>query len=171
MHPRYDFVTAECDADQTVLRDLGPWDQHDTITARAEQVFTQIVAAKLVRTHVLYYNSNNELWRLVHQGDKFVCVSPWEDAGEVWKQMTTELFSAFIDCSLEYCKSRIKLAPGASMNDMGEMVARVHMTALIRILSDTMPRDNALALQLFQQGQSSLEDMMRLCRKSRLTSV
>jgi len=59
------------DAAQVVLRDVGPWSCHPTITNDAEQVVEE-VAQWLGDRRLLYYDSDGELTELRHDGPKFI---------------------------------------------------------------------------------------------------
>jgi hypothetical protein len=65
------FEVVEEDAGKVVLRDVGPWSQHPTITNDAEQVVEKM-AARVGCRRLLYYDSEGELTELVHDGPRFV---------------------------------------------------------------------------------------------------
>lgn len=65
------YEIVERDAEKVVLRDLGPWSQHPTITNDAEQVVEETHQVTGNR-RLLYYDSDGELTELVHDGPRFV---------------------------------------------------------------------------------------------------
>ena len=56
-------VTSQ-DADRVVLTDIGPWDQHPTITNDAEQVVEDMLTT-LGGRRLFYYDSEGELTELL----------------------------------------------------------------------------------------------------------
>lgn len=58
------------DAEKVVLKDLGPWDRHPTVTNDAEQVVADM-AYLVGGRRLLYYDSEGELTELRHEGAKF----------------------------------------------------------------------------------------------------
>lgn len=88
MKARAQFIVEESQYDLTdppprvpfrlVLRDVGHDGPHPTITNDAEAVVAQLVAEGLVRagTTLLYYDSQGELTRLVHDGTVFRGFAP-----------------------------------------------------------------------------------------------
>lgn len=65
------YEVVERDAGKVVLRDIGPWSQHPTVTNDAEQVVEDVLAWAGGR-RILYYDSEGELTELVHDGTRFV---------------------------------------------------------------------------------------------------
>jgi hypothetical protein len=61
--------------DFLVLRDLGPWDQHMTITNAAEEV-VQELAPRLDGRRLYYYDSSGSLDELVVRDNKFTDFAP-----------------------------------------------------------------------------------------------
>jgi len=61
-----------------VLLDLGPWDQHPTITNDAEQVVADLVKHNGLRdyTMLLYIDSEGDLGEIRHQQGRFVGFAP-----------------------------------------------------------------------------------------------
>ena len=64
---KYEVVSR--DGEKVVLRDVGPWDRHPTITNDAEQV-VEDVSAWAGGRRILYYDSDGELTELRHEGTK-----------------------------------------------------------------------------------------------------
>ena len=65
------YEVVERDAGKVVLRDVGPWNEHPTVTNDAEQVVEEVFAWAGAR-RILYYDSEGELTELVHDGPRFV---------------------------------------------------------------------------------------------------
>ncbi len=59
---RYELVRE--DADGVLIRDLGPWDQHPTVTNAAEQVVAELLP-KLRGRRLYYFDSEGQLDELV----------------------------------------------------------------------------------------------------------
>ena len=53
-----------------LIRDVGPWSEHPTVTNDAENVVEEL-AAKLGTRRLLYYDSEGELNELKHVGTVF----------------------------------------------------------------------------------------------------
>jgi hypothetical protein len=66
--PRYEVV--EDTPTKLVIRDVGPWTEHPTITNRPEEVVTQL-AARLGSRRLLYYDSEGELAQLMVRDGRF----------------------------------------------------------------------------------------------------
>lgn len=64
------FEVVEEDAGKVVLRDIGPWSKHPTITNDAEQVVEKM-HARVGDRRLLYYDSDGELTELRHEGPRF----------------------------------------------------------------------------------------------------
>lgn len=64
----YAIVTAECNDQQLVIRDIGPWEDHLTITNDAENVVIGL-AATLNGRRLYYYDSDGERTELVCEGN------------------------------------------------------------------------------------------------------
>jgi hypothetical protein len=55
-----------------ILKDVGPWSEHPTITNAAETVVADLAAAgRLNGRRLLYFDSEGELGELVYHEDKF----------------------------------------------------------------------------------------------------
>jgi len=65
---KYEVVSR--DAEKVVLRDVGPWSQHPTVTNDAEQVVEDVALWAGAR-RILYYDSDGELTELRHDGARF----------------------------------------------------------------------------------------------------
>lgn len=65
---RYEIVS---DGKMLVLRDVGPWSEHPTVTNDAEQVVEEL-AARVGGRRLLYYDSDGELTEIRHDGAKFI---------------------------------------------------------------------------------------------------
>lgn len=74
-HPRYVVVCESFLAgdEPLVLRDVGPWDQHPTVTNAAERVVQDLVAQGRLepKQRLLYYDSEGELTEILHDGERF----------------------------------------------------------------------------------------------------
>lgn len=57
-----------------VIRDVGPWTEHPTVTNDAEGVIRALSPAPMQR--VFYYDSEGELDELVHRDGRFVRFAP-----------------------------------------------------------------------------------------------
>lgn len=68
-HANYDIVSQ--DEEKIVLRDIGPWEKHPTITNDAEHV-VEFIAPILRGRHLLYYDSDGLLSKLLVENGKFV---------------------------------------------------------------------------------------------------
>lgn len=57
-----------------IIRDVGPWDQHLTITNGAEWVVEFLYKNKIIKNgkRLLYYDSENELSELLHENGKLI---------------------------------------------------------------------------------------------------
>lgn len=64
------FEVVEEDAGKVVLRDVGPWSSHPTVTNDAEQVVERM-APRVGSRRLLYYDSEGELTELKHDGPRF----------------------------------------------------------------------------------------------------
>ncbi len=62
--------------DGMILKDVGPWDQHPTITNDPEWVVDQI-ASRLNDRVLLYLDSDGDLSQLVVKDGKFAGFQPW----------------------------------------------------------------------------------------------
>ena len=74
--PVYEFVSIT--PGEIIIKDIGPWDLHPTITNSAESVIDDLRKAQLLRSdvegglrRVLYYDSLGQLDELVHNGESF----------------------------------------------------------------------------------------------------
>ena len=56
--------------DSLLLRDLGPWDRHPTITNDAEAV-VEDMAPRLKGRRLFYYDSDNQITELLIKDGKF----------------------------------------------------------------------------------------------------
>lgn len=65
--------------DCMVIRDVGPWDQHPTVTNDAEQVVSSL-AFQLADRRLYYFDSEGELGELKVKGGKFVGFAPFDGA-------------------------------------------------------------------------------------------
>jgi len=53
-----------------IIRDIGPWDKHRTVTNGAEQVVEQL-RDRITGKTLLYYDSNGDLGRINVENGKF----------------------------------------------------------------------------------------------------
>jgi hypothetical protein len=67
--------------ERIVIRDVGPWDAHPTITNDAENVVKQLYADGRVvdGMTLLYYDSEGVLDEITHAGGAFTGFAPGED--------------------------------------------------------------------------------------------
>ena len=72
---RFDIV--EILPDRITLKDLGPWDEHLTITNDAESVVKTLLPI-LRKKRLFYYDSEGELTELIIKDEKFVTFGPGE---------------------------------------------------------------------------------------------
>lgn len=73
------FKVLACSDDAPlVIRDLGPWDQHPTVTNDAEGVVARLFRDGLIpgRRRLLYFDSDGNLDELLHDGGKFAGFAP-----------------------------------------------------------------------------------------------
>ena len=68
------FKVEDRNADRLVIRDIGPWDKHMTITNDAENVVKHLLQTGVLQPvqRLLYYDSEGYLDEIVHDGEKFV---------------------------------------------------------------------------------------------------
>jgi len=64
------FEVVRSDNETVVLRDVGPWSKHPTVTNDAEQV-VESLGNWVGNRRLLYYDSDGELTELRHDGTKF----------------------------------------------------------------------------------------------------
>lgn len=68
--PHANFVVLERTHEQITIRDIGPWDQHRSVTNDAEEVIRRL--APEPNQKVFCFGSDNQLDELVHHDGKFV---------------------------------------------------------------------------------------------------
>ena len=78
---RANYIVAEddfCNKKPLVIRDVGPWDKHPTITNDAEKVVEDLVAkGKLPEgRRLFYYDSEYELGEILVKDGKFAGFAP-----------------------------------------------------------------------------------------------
>lgn len=61
-----------------IIRDLGPWDQHPTVTNDAENVVQELIKAGILTENkrLFYYDSEDELSELIVKDNKFLGFGP-----------------------------------------------------------------------------------------------
>lgn len=69
----YEVVTDN--ADMLIIRDLGPWDQHPTVTNDAEQVVEEL-AAQLGKRRLFYIDSEGQIDELAVKDGRFAGFAP-----------------------------------------------------------------------------------------------
>lgn len=74
------FEVVRSDNSTVVIRDLGPWNRHPTVTNDAEQV-VEGLGNWLGSRRLLYYDSEGELGELRHDGPRFVGFAPVKSGG------------------------------------------------------------------------------------------
>lgn len=62
-------------ADKLVIRDLGPWDQHPTVTNDAEGVVYEL-GSQLRGRRLFYYDSENNLDEILVKEGRFAGFAP-----------------------------------------------------------------------------------------------
>lgn len=72
-----------------VIRDVGPWSTHMTVTNDAEGVVSALWDAGLLKRHqrLFYYDSGGELDELLHNEGSFTGFKPGP-AGAPWGDLT-----------------------------------------------------------------------------------
>jgi hypothetical protein len=68
LHANFEIVLER--PDRLVIKDLGPWDKHFTVTNDAEWVVSQ-VASRLNGRMLLYFDSEGELDQILVQDGRF----------------------------------------------------------------------------------------------------
>ena len=73
-------IVEDREGEPLVIRDLGPWDEHPTVTNAAEEVVAELFAAGSLPEgrRLFYFDSEGERDELVHQGSVFVGFRPGE---------------------------------------------------------------------------------------------
>jgi hypothetical protein len=73
---RANYEVVEC-SEILVVRDLGPWDRHPTVTNDAENVVAELVASgKLNGQRLFYYDSEGRLDEILVKDGKFAWFAP-----------------------------------------------------------------------------------------------
>jgi len=72
-HANFERVDDETTPEVLVIRDLGPWDEHPTITNDAEYVVNLLWLDRMLDDgrRLVYYDSEGELAELVHEYGRF----------------------------------------------------------------------------------------------------
>ena len=66
------WTTVEIAGDYMLIRDVGPWDSHSTITNDAEEVIRAVVATNLLGDRKLFYvDSDGRIDRLMIENGEF----------------------------------------------------------------------------------------------------
>jgi hypothetical protein len=75
-----------------LIRDVGPWNVHFTITNDAERVVEDLCAGSLLHgRRLFYFDSEREITELVHENGRFVRFAPAESfAWRVLQEMAYE---------------------------------------------------------------------------------
>ena len=79
MTARYAIVEDSFDgSDPLVIRDVGPWDQHLTVTNDAESVVEELLCSHHLRPgqRLFYYDTEGQLDELVVKDGKFAGFAP-----------------------------------------------------------------------------------------------
>lgn len=73
MKPNYEIVEDESTNDLLVIRDLGPWDKHKTITNDVENVVKELVANRMLlgNRKLVYYDSECDRGEILVKEGKF----------------------------------------------------------------------------------------------------
>lgn len=76
---RWEIVTIKSGPTRLVIRDLGPWEKHLTVTNDVESVVQKLVAQGLLKPgmQLLYYDSEGELDEIKVVDGKFAGFAPW----------------------------------------------------------------------------------------------
>lgn len=74
----FEIVREESTQYQLVIRDVGPWDQHPTVTNDAEDVVDALIAGDLLqpRMRLLYYDSEGQLAQIIVRDGAFAGFRP-----------------------------------------------------------------------------------------------
>ena len=78
-HARYRFISSTLSpAWPLVIQDMGPWDQHPTVTNDAEHVVKELVAKGLLPPgrQLHYYDSNGARDQILIKDGKFAGFAP-----------------------------------------------------------------------------------------------
>ncbi len=78
MEANYEILHDQSTNDVLVIRDVGPWDRHKTVTNAAEQVVSNLYDQGLLDDgrRLLYYDSEGDRDELLHQDGKFLGFKP-----------------------------------------------------------------------------------------------
>lgn len=90
------FVVVKESSTFIIIRDVGPWDKHRTITNGAEECVAELFADyRLGSRRVGYYDSEGQLDELVHDGcGNFIRFSPGFKAGSAEARAVVDAFAA-----------------------------------------------------------------------------
>lgn len=74
-----DFLKSE----PLVIRDIGPWDQHPSVTNDAEAVIEELAAAGNLPNgrRLFYFDSEGQKDELIHENGRFVRFAPGPQKG------------------------------------------------------------------------------------------
>lgn len=74
-HLKCRYLIEHEDSSQIVIRDLGPWNKHMTVTNDVETVVEEL-APTIGKKRLFYYDSLGGLDEILHQDGKFVRFAP-----------------------------------------------------------------------------------------------
>jgi len=73
MKPNYEILAKESDC--MVIKDMGPWDKHRTITNGVEEVIAELLQM-LQGRRLLYFDSEGDLAEILIKDGKFAGFKP-----------------------------------------------------------------------------------------------
>lgn len=73
---RYELVKAESDADRLVIRDVGPWEDHPTVTNDAVRVVSELAANLVGGRRLFYYDTDGRLDEILITDGRFAGFTP-----------------------------------------------------------------------------------------------
>ena len=74
----FEFVAMNVKGGDLYIRDIGPWDQHPSVTNDAEGVVERLLASRRLQPGIrlFYYDSEGVLDELRHDGTRFIGFAP-----------------------------------------------------------------------------------------------
>lgn len=77
-NPNFEIVEAESSDECLVIRDVGPWDKHPTVTNNPESVVELLISGGVLQTgqRLEYYDSEGRRDQLLVKDGKFAGFAP-----------------------------------------------------------------------------------------------
>jgi hypothetical protein len=75
MHAQPRYLIEHEDSSQVVIRDLGPWEKHLTVTNGVETVVSEL-APTIGKKRLFYFDSYGDCDEIIHEDGKFVRFAP-----------------------------------------------------------------------------------------------